>query len=199
QIICQGCSYHRYPLKYRKDRPERVCDQCYASLGKRGRAVTSDSAVRAVSLAAWTDKTVVLGRSPPSQSRSPGGALSSVLHSITPSPGRKLKRVPAALKQVAGTEGSSMSGYLQRSKDNRKPWRRLWFVVKDKVLYTYAASEDVVAMESQPLLGFTVQGPTARDCSFQLFHKTTLFRAFRAEDSATALRWAEAIKAATVL
>nr|XP_032828102.1 FYVE, RhoGEF and PH domain-containing protein 6 isoform X1 [Petromyzon marinus] len=180
KIICQGCSYHRYPLKYRKDRPERVCDQCYASLGKR-------------------DKTVVLGRSPPSQSRSPGGALSSVLHSITPSPGRKLKRVPAALKQVAGTEGSSMSGYLQRSKDNRKPWRRLWFVVKDKVLYTYAASEDVVAMESQPLLGFTVQGPTARDCSFQLFHKTTLFRAFRAEDSATALRWAEAIKAATVL
>ncbi|XP_078468379.1 FYVE, RhoGEF and PH domain-containing protein 6 [Lampetra planeri] len=180
KIICQGCSYHRYPLKYRKDRPERVCDQCYASLGKR-------------------DETVLLGRSPPSQSRSPGGALSSVLHSITPSPGRKLKRVPAALQQVAGTEGSSMSGYLQRSKDNRKPWRRLWFVVKDKVLYTYAASEDVVAMESQPLLGFTVQGPTARDCSFQLFHKTTLFRAFRTEDSATALRWAEAIKAATVL
>lgn len=34
-----------------------------------------------------------------------------------------------------------MSGYLNRSKGNKKPWKRLWFVIKDKVLYTYAASE----------------------------------------------------------
>lgn len=75
-----------------------------------------------------------------------------------------------------------MSGYLNRSKGNKKPWKRLWFVIKDKVLYTYAASEvpgrrvlsfsnstrwllyllvdtdfclqDVAALESQPLLGF---------------------------------------------
>lgn len=76
-----------------------------------------------------------------------------------------------------------MSGYLQRSKGNKKHWKRLWFVIKNKVLYTYAASEvlsdlfviyaeylpssqlalwlsscfalqDVAALESQPLLGF---------------------------------------------
>lgn len=34
-----------------------------------------------------------------------------------------------------------MSGYLQRSKGNKKQGKRLWFVIKDKVLYTYAASE----------------------------------------------------------
>lgn len=34
-----------------------------------------------------------------------------------------------------------MSGYLQRSKGNKKHWKRLWFVIKNKVLYTYAASE----------------------------------------------------------
>lgn len=84
---------------------------------------------------------------------------------------------------TANTENSSMSGYLNRSKGNKKPWKRLWFVIKDKVLYTYAASEvlgqrvffchfyetpwflyllvdtnfclqDVAALESQPLLGF---------------------------------------------
>lgn len=41
----------------------------------------------------------------------------------------------------ANTENSSMSGYLQRSKGYKKPWKRLWFVIKNKVLYTYAASE----------------------------------------------------------
>ena len=34
-----------------------------------------------------------------------------------------------------------MSGYLQRTKSNKKQWKRLWFVIKNKVLYTYAASE----------------------------------------------------------
>lgn len=41
----------------------------------------------------------------------------------------------------ANTENSSMSGYLNRSKGNKKQWKRLWFVIKNKVLYTYAASE----------------------------------------------------------
>jgi len=34
-----------------------------------------------------------------------------------------------------------MSGYLHRSKGTKKPWKHLWFVIKNKVLYTYAASE----------------------------------------------------------
>uniref|UniRef100_A0A672T8U0 FYVE, RhoGEF and PH domain containing 6 n=1 Tax=Sinocyclocheilus grahami TaxID=75366 RepID=A0A672T8U0_SINGR len=55
---------------------------------------------------------------------------------------RKQKKIPSALKEVsANTENSSMSGYLQRSKGHKKPWKRLWFVIKNKVLYTYAASE----------------------------------------------------------
>lgn len=41
----------------------------------------------------------------------------------------------------ANTEDSSMSGYLYRSKGSKKPWKHLWFVIKNKVLYTYAASE----------------------------------------------------------
>lgn len=43
--------------------------------------------------------------------------------------------------QVSANTYSSMSGYLQRSKGNKKQGKRLWFVIKDKVLYTYAASE----------------------------------------------------------
>ena len=39
----------------------------------------------------------------------------------------------------ANDEGSDMSGYLWVAKN--KKWKRLWFVVKGKVLYTYKASE----------------------------------------------------------
>ncbi|KAI3366642.1 hypothetical protein L3Q82_009336 [Scortum barcoo] len=105
---------------------------------------------------------------------------------------RKQKKIPAALKEVsANTENSSMSGYLNRSKGNKKQWKRLWFVIKNKVLYTYAASEDVAALESQPLLGFFLReeknGP-AQKLQFKLYHKNTLFYIFKADDIPTAQR-----------
>uniref|UniRef100_A0A9J8AMH8 FYVE, RhoGEF and PH domain containing 6 n=1 Tax=Cyprinus carpio carpio TaxID=630221 RepID=A0A9J8AMH8_CYPCA len=116
---------------------------------------------------------------------------------------RKQKKIPSALKEVsANTENSSMSGYLQRSKGQKKPWKRLWFVIKNKVLYTYAASEDVAALESQPLLGFFLReektGP-AQKMQFKLYHKNTLYYIFRAEDIPTAQRWIEAFQEAMIL
>uniref|UniRef100_A0A8C2DZI6 FYVE, RhoGEF and PH domain containing 6 n=1 Tax=Cyprinus carpio TaxID=7962 RepID=A0A8C2DZI6_CYPCA len=116
---------------------------------------------------------------------------------------RKQKRIPSALKEVsANTENSSMSGYLHRSKGHKKPWKRLWFVIKNKVLYTYAASEDVAALESQPLLGFFLReektGP-AQKLQFKLYHKNTLYDIFRAEDIPTAQRWIEAFQEAMIL
>ncbi|CAG5927358.1 unnamed protein product [Menidia menidia] len=116
---------------------------------------------------------------------------------------RKQKKIPSALKEVsANTENSSMSGYLNRSKGNKKQWKRLWFVIKNKVLYTYAASEDVAALESQPLLGFFLReeknGP-AQKLQFKLYHKNTLFYIFRADDIPTAQRWIEAFQEAMIL
>ncbi|RVE56540.1 hypothetical protein OJAV_G00222210 [Oryzias javanicus] len=116
---------------------------------------------------------------------------------------RKQKKIPAALKEVsANTENSSMSGYLHRSKGNKKQWKRLWFVIKNKVLYTYAASEDVAALESQPLLGFFLReeknGP-AQKLQFKLYHKNTLFYMFKADDIPTAQRWIEAFQEAMIL
>lgn len=39
------------------------------------------------------------------------------------------------------TEEGSISGTLQRSKKSKRNWKRLWFLLKDKVLYTYRARE----------------------------------------------------------
>lgn len=56
---------------------------------------------------------------------------------------------------TANDTGSQMSGWLQRR--SRRSWKRLWFVLKEQVLYVYKASEDVVALDGIPILGYTVE------------------------------------------
>ncbi|KAM9467692.1 FYVE, RhoGEF and PH domain-containing protein 6 isoform 2-T2 [Clarias gariepinus] len=173
KVVCQACSSNKYYLEYLKNQLARVCDQCYVKLQQKDKGEQSEVAV------------------------SPTGRSSAFSFS------RKQKKIPSALKEVsANTENSSMSGYLQRSKGYKKPWKRLWFVIKNKVLYTYAASEDVAALESQPLLGFFLReeksGP-AKKLQFKLYHKNILYYIFRAEDIATAQRWIEAFQEAMIL
>ncbi|NXT69072.1 FGD6 protein, partial [Chaetops frenatus] len=121
KIVCQACSSNKHGLDYMKNQPARVCDHCLRELQKQDNQCAPKSGS-------------------PVNHKSPSSALSTVLQSI-PS-GRKQKKIPAALKEVsANTEDSTMSGYLHRSKGSKKPWKHLWFVIKNKVLYTYAASE----------------------------------------------------------
>ncbi|XP_023364979.1 FYVE, RhoGEF and PH domain-containing protein 6 isoform X1 [Otolemur garnettii] len=182
KIVCQACSSNKYGLDYLKNQPARVCEHCFEELQKLDHQHSPK-----------------IGS--PGNHKSPSSALSSVLHSI-PS-GRKQKKIPAALKEVsANTEDSSMSGYLYRSKGNKKPWKHLWFVIKNKVLYTYAASEDVAALESQPLLGFTVtqvRDENSESKVFQLLHKNMLFYVFKADDAHSAQKWIEAFQEGTIL
>lgn len=111
---------------------------------------------------------------------------------------RKHKKIPAHLKEVAAnTINSTMSGYLQRIKPNKKQGKRMWFVIKENILYTYAASEDVVALASQPLLGFTVKLDSK--LQFRLLHKGKPFSIFKADDEQTAQRWIDAMNEASVL
>uniref|UniRef100_A0A8D0C1S5 FYVE, RhoGEF and PH domain containing 6 n=1 Tax=Salvator merianae TaxID=96440 RepID=A0A8D0C1S5_SALMN len=183
KVICQACSSNKHRLDYMKNHPARVCDYCFKELQKQDKLGTPPKNVSPVA------------------HKSPSSALSTVLHSI-PS-GRKQKKIPAALKEVsASTEDSSMSGYLYRSKGSKKPWKHLWFVIKNKVLYTYAASEDVAALESQPLLGFTVtevKDDHLESKVFHLLHKNTLFYIFKADDPHTTQKWIEAFQEATIL
>uniref|UniRef100_A0AAY4DTB3 FYVE, RhoGEF and PH domain containing 6 n=1 Tax=Denticeps clupeoides TaxID=299321 RepID=A0AAY4DTB3_9TELE len=174
KVVCQACSSNKFYLEYLKHQPARVCDQCFSILQHKNDQSTATSA-------------------------SPGGRSSTTTFSFS----RKQKKIPSALKEVsASTEDSSMSGYLMRSKRQKKPWKRLWFVIKNKVLYTYAASEDVAALESQPLLGFFLReektGP-AQKLQFKLYHKNTLYYIFKAEDIPTAQRWIEAFQEAMIL
>uniref|UniRef100_I3KS77 FYVE, RhoGEF and PH domain-containing protein 5 n=1 Tax=Oreochromis niloticus TaxID=8128 RepID=I3KS77_ORENI len=186
RIVCRSCSRNRYPLKYMKDRMAKVCDHCYNELKKRG-----------------GDAAVMSGQTSPRSNRS-SRPLSTVFQNIHPPNIWRHRKGTASFAQVTVSEEGSISGSLQRSKKSKRNWKRLWFLLKDKVLYTYRAQEEKVASESLPLLGFTVRLPDKQRADeeanvFQLYHKNTLYYTFKAEDNNTAQRWANAMEEATVL
>ncbi|XP_015815260.3 FYVE, RhoGEF and PH domain-containing protein 5b isoform X1 [Nothobranchius furzeri] len=186
RIVCRSCSRNRYPLKYMKDRPAKVCDHCYNELKKRGGGDATLS-----------------GNSSPQVTRS-SRPLSTVFQNIHPPNIWRHRKGMATFTQVTVSEEGSISGTLQRSKKSKRNWKRLWFLLKDKVLYTYRAQEEKVASESLPLLGFTVKLPDKQGADeaanvFQLYHQNTLYYSFRAEDNVTAQRWVNAMEEATNL
>ncbi|XP_033940069.1 FYVE, RhoGEF and PH domain-containing protein 5b isoform X2 [Pseudochaenichthys georgianus] len=185
RIVCRSCSRNRYPLKYMKDRMAKVCDHCYNELKKRGGDVSAE----------------VRGSPRPNRSSRP---LSAVFQNIHPPNIWRHRKGTMSITQVTVTEEGSISGALQRSKKTKRNWKRLWFLLRDKVLYTYRAQEEKVASESLPLLGFTVKLPEKQWGEeeanvFQLYHNNTLYYSFRAEDTYTAQRWVNAMEEATVL
>uniref|UniRef100_A0A8C4XKM4 FYVE, RhoGEF and PH domain containing 5 n=1 Tax=Falco tinnunculus TaxID=100819 RepID=A0A8C4XKM4_FALTI len=183
EIVCRNCSRNKYPMKYLKDQAAKVCDSCYVELKKRERPLS-------VSF-------------PPTSSRCSSSAFSSVFHNIHYTSFKKQKKIPSALTEVAASgEGATISGYLSRCKRGKRHWKKRWFVIKGKVLYTYTANEDKVATESLPLLGFTIapeKEEGSMDTVFHLYHKQTLFYSFRAEDNNSAQRWIEAMEEASIL
>ncbi|XP_070692995.1 FYVE, RhoGEF and PH domain-containing protein 5b [Pempheris klunzingeri] len=186
RIVCRSCSRNRYPLKYMKDRMAKVCDHCYNELKRRGADVSALSA-----------------KSSPRPNRS-SRPLSAVFQNIHPPNIWRHRKGTASFTQVTVSEEGSVSGSLQRTKKSKRSWKRLWFLLKDKVLYTYRAQEEKVAAESLPLLGFTVKVPDEPEGEeeaniFQLYHKNTLYYTFKASDNYTAQRWANAMEEATVL
>uniref|UniRef100_A0A671Y0C4 FYVE, RhoGEF and PH domain containing 6 n=1 Tax=Sparus aurata TaxID=8175 RepID=A0A671Y0C4_SPAAU len=171
KVVCQSCSSNKHQLEYLKNQLARV------EFGFLSGLQSAPNALSHISLSAAV---------------SPGNRATFAFS-------RKQKKIPAALKEVSANTDSSMSGYLQRSKGNKKQGKRLWFVIKDKVLYTYAASEDVAALESQPLLGFMLKVDSSQKLQFKLYHKNTLYYIFKADDIQTAQRWIDSFKEATVL
>ncbi|XP_071084148.1 FYVE, RhoGEF and PH domain-containing protein 6-like isoform X2 [Haliotis cracherodii] len=189
RVVCGYCSDNKAPLRYLKYKSARVCDDCFEKLEKvvdeeDGNVEPEESGAQPskISLKSLKDRFQKIRRS-----------------------GRKsqMKR-PAVLKEVrANDEGSVMSGYL-RVLRNTKKWKKLWFVVKDKVLYTYKASEDMAAIESLPLLGFEVSRTTVwiegaePDLVFQLTHSNTQPHIFRTDSAAATEKWLTVMRESSV-
>ncbi|XP_058259826.1 FYVE, RhoGEF and PH domain-containing protein 5b isoform X5 [Hemibagrus wyckioides] len=174
KVVCRDCCRNKVPLKYMKNRRAKVCDKCYSELCKNEGdvAMLMESSSR---------------------------PLSTVFQNIHPSSLWRSRKGHLSFNQVTGSEGE-MSGTLQRSRNSKRSWKSLWFLLKDKVLYTYPQPEERVACESLPLLGFSVKSENEGESSvFQLYHHTTLYYTFKAQDTHTAQRWVSAMEEATVL
>ncbi|XP_030633738.1 FYVE, RhoGEF and PH domain-containing protein 5b isoform X2 [Chanos chanos] len=174
KVVCRNCCKNKFALKYMKNRKAKVCDHCFSQLCKQEGDIIEIT-------------------------ESPSRPLSAVFQNIHPTNLWRSRRGHASFCQEMSSEGV-MSGTLQRSKNRKRSWRRLWFLLKDKVLYTYHQPEEKVASECLPLLGFSVTSDSGTDSSvFQLYHKTTLYYTFKAQDTHTAQRWVSAMEEATVL
>ncbi|XP_026863690.2 FYVE, RhoGEF and PH domain-containing protein 5 [Electrophorus electricus] len=174
KVVCRDCCRNKVPLKYMKNKRAKVCDKCYSELSKH----EGDVAMVTENLSR---------------------PLSAVFQNIHPPNLWRGRKGQVSFNQVTGSEGE-MSGTLQRSRNSKRSWKSLWFLLKDKVLYTYPQPEERLACESLPLLGFSVRSESEGDSSmFQLYHKTTLYYTFKAQDMHTAQRWVNAMEEATVL
>lgn len=78
---------------------------------------------------------------------------------------------PLLLVQVTVSEEGSISGSLQRSKKSKRSWKRLWFLLKDKVLYTYRAQE---VRRNKHALAMQTKCTFSYLCSFSCRRKSLL-------------------------
>ncbi|XP_050529267.1 FYVE, RhoGEF and PH domain-containing protein 6-like isoform X2 [Daktulosphaira vitifoliae] len=143
KVVCGSCSENKAPLHYMKFQSARVCDDCFDYLLKE-----------------VEDKIVELRQGSNFGNLDILNKLDAIKSSFKKSglwnTKKLVKYVPQRLKEVmANDSGSQMSGWLYRR--GRKSWKRFWFVLKEQVLYTYKASEDVVALNTVPVLGYSVQ------------------------------------------
>lgn len=191
KVVCGDCSDFRAPLQYMRFQSARVCEECHDTLLKEAKDPSSKmhQAMR-----------YELGNT---------AKITDFFKRLGPASGRKVKKyIPQRLKEVTANDtGSQMSGWLQRR--SRRSWKRLWFVLKEQVLYVYKASEDVVALESLPVLGYTVEPMKERHFQmyegidaklvFQLAHPGQQPHIFHADNEHLANRWIAAMSDATVL
>ncbi|RWS16383.1 uncharacterized protein B4U79_07471 [Dinothrombium tinctorium] len=201
RVVCSNCSPNKAPLKYLKFRADRVCDSCFITLKEQMERL-SNGTLQASSGEAESDETAT-----------GSGHFSNLnLESLKASfqrinirsSGRRRHHVPKVLQEVTANDtGSSMSGYLYIKEG--KNWKKRWFVIKNKVLYSYKASQDVAAIKSIPLLGYQV---TAASESHENIDSKLLFRLvhpgqpqllFKGETMTIVEKWIKAMNDATVL
>lgn len=226
KVVCRSCSTQKAGLEYLKFRSARVCDDCFEAINvseeHEGSVIEDGMDSSNCSSLIETDLSASLVNVPPvcfvhafndeatnrRPSLDPVGQTTSQAgfkaQQVRRDAIRKERRyVPPRLMEVpANDAGSQISGYLSRRV--RRSWKRNWFVLKDRVLYIYKASEDVVALDTIPVLGYEVQTfqEVAEDNEhnqFQLFHPKQSPIVFHAENAILTKKWIEALSSATVL
>ena len=80
--------------------------------------------------------------------------------------------IPTRLREAADSQEVQMSGFLKWKRGKGAGWKKNWFVLKDRVLYTFKAVNDKVATDTRPVLGWTLE--TLSDVSYSYHNKFVL-------------------------
>ena len=72
--------------------------------------------------------------------------------------------IPNRLREAADSQEVQMSGFLKWKRGKTAGWKKNWFVLKDRVLFTFKAVNDKVAVDTKPVLGWTLE--TLSDVSY---------------------------------
>lgn len=196
KVVCGSCSENKAPLQYMKFQTARVCDECHNYLLKEFEDPGSNMFDIIKTELCLTDYDAITN------------AIEHIRSSFKKQAGsiKKIRKyVPSRLKEVtANDSGSQLSGWLYRR--GKRSWKRLWFVLKEQVLYVYKASEDIVAVESIPILGYKIESvkegaydDTDLQHIFQLSHANQDPLVFGIESQHSANRWISAFEEAIVL
>lgn len=195
RVVCSNCSDNRAPLEYLRNKSVRVCEECFQKLQtaleeKEKHPCSDDMFTQGqdgsfLSLGNLKERFRQIRRS-----------ARFTHHPTTKRPGR--------LKIHASDPDATISGYLFKWHKDKK-WKKYWFVMKDKVLYTFKASEDVNAIDSVSVLGYEIchytevfEGIPA-NLLFNMKHKNQPPIIFHSEDEVTATRWIQAMEEASQL
>ncbi|XP_021376894.1 FYVE, RhoGEF and PH domain-containing protein 5-like isoform X1 [Mizuhopecten yessoensis] len=180
KVLCSYCSMNKVPLKYLNGKEGRVCNECYDELKPE---YIDDEEVEIQD-----------------QQKSPFDFIAGKLF-------RKSNNKPHRPKRFqevhANDQGSQMSGYLKVLQQKGR-WKKYWHVLKDKVLYTYRASEDTAAVEIKPIVGYEVAGfeeifeGIHQSVLFQLKHQNQKPIIFQGENASITERWIKVMKEASV-
>ncbi|CAG7827887.1 unnamed protein product, partial [Allacma fusca] len=187
KVVCGNCSGNQAPLLYKNYESARVCDECYEYLLEEFDKENSER-----------DTTKI------NELRT---RFKKLGYNTTHRNHKQRRSIPDKFKIQASSIDSQVMGYLQWREKERKPWKRNWFALKDRVLYVYAASEDIVASKTMPVLGYQVQivsdeaqaGSGDSQLMFRLTHSGQSPILFQAENSLSAEKWIAAFQEATVL
>lgn len=206
-VVCHNCSRHSYPLKYMKLKTHRVCDVCHDELTKidsNHNSMNLNANNHSISCAdIRSPLSDVHNQSLPSSSQLQSDqnhfslftSLASAFNRVDKL--RQSERSNTIVAKIPANDSScTISGYLSRYSKNE--WKRHWFLIKQMVLYTYAASEDVAALESLPLFGYKVSisnKPINRvpaESIIELSHSGSSSLYFLADTSEAHERWIKA-------
>lgn len=195
RVVCSNCSDNRAPLEYLRNKSVRVCEECFQKLQTALEEKEKHHGLDDKFTQGQDGSFLSLGNLK-ERFRQIRRSARFTHHPTTKRPGR--------LKIHASDPDATISGYLYKWHKDKK-WKKYWFVMKDKVLYTFKASEDVNAIDSVSVLGYEIchytevfEGIPA-NLLFNMKHKNQPPIIFHSEDEVTATRWIQAMEEASQL